>query len=466
MRITMDMMFNNYNSNLNDSFNLLNKTYQCAMDYRTFEKPSDDPFKAAQAFHIRRELDQNADYQSNLSTVKNAFTTAESTLGIVGNILKNASSTDALGGITGTKNLSDRNTIADKVDKMKEALVTDLNQKYGNQYLFAGAASGADKAPFSVVNDQLYYRGINVDTGENLNGASTTINYTANSEPKTMQIDFGKDIGKQLNGYSIKIVSDTTASDISTSISGQEITVTVTGTTTKSDLQSYLRDSSSATGFGTVLKDQGIISDANNVNGITLSGLPDNGNDIVQTGSSAEAITDIVDLDSLANEKVYVDIGLGLRTDSDGNVVDQTAFNSAISGLKAVGYGMTTDKDGNTVPNNAYSLLTKFTSMLRDENLNSPDLVEQTEPYMKALTKAHENIVAARSDVGSRETFLTNTKNYLESVNTNLSDRDDEVEIVDMLDAYTDYSYQYYCYQAALKVGSTVLQSTLMDYMS
>ena len=40
------------------------------------------------------------------------------------------------------------------------------------------------------------------------------------------------------------------------------------------------------------------------------------------------------------------------------------------------------------------------------------------------------------------------------------------VEQIDMADAITEFSWQQYCYNAALKVGNQLLGQTLIDYMN
>ena len=41
-----------------------------------------------------------------------------------------------------------------------------------------------------------------------------------------------------------------------------------------------------------------------------------------------------------------------------------------------------------------------------------------------------------------------------------------EIEQVDMADAITEFSWAQYCYNAALKVGNSILSQSLIDYMS
>ena len=41
-----------------------------------------------------------------------------------------------------------------------------------------------------------------------------------------------------------------------------------------------------------------------------------------------------------------------------------------------------------------------------------------------------------------------------------------DIEQVDLADAITSFSWDYYCYSAALKIGNQLLSQTLIDYMN
>ena len=40
------------------------------------------------------------------------------------------------------------------------------------------------------------------------------------------------------------------------------------------------------------------------------------------------------------------------------------------------------------------------------------------------------------------------------------------LEQVDLADAITEFSWDYYCYSAALKIGTQLLSQSLIDYMA
>ena len=66
--------------------------------------------------------------------------------------------------MNGDKDLDSRKLIAQTIRGNMESMVQSLNAKYNDDFIFGGQAT--DEPPFSLDKDyNLYYRGINVDTG-------------------------------------------------------------------------------------------------------------------------------------------------------------------------------------------------------------------------------------------------------------------------------------------------------------
>ena len=570
MRITSGMISSQYSSSLNQAINQLNKAGTTAYDYRAFEKPSDNPFLAGQTFQVRRQLDLNENYSSNIQNLKGAASSAESTLNTVYGVLTNAQ-TSVIAAITASTSDSGRNTYANNLETMQKAILSDMNAEYGNRYLFSGAGAYGD-APFSVDSSgNLLYRGINVDTGENTNGASATVSYDytdANNvtTTKSMQINFGTGISDKLNGYTVSLTTGGSSDSITVSTSpSKTISIALQSGETKQDLQNLLQGAGSTT-FADALSSAGITGiTTDDLSKITIGGMDDPGveNDVIsengntastvsagisslsyndagntsgtiqinfggstyngysvsvttgaksnavtvdgdtntitielkdgasqtdlqsllqtkvdsgitvsvdagnaiyesKTATSSAGITNYVSLDDLASEASYVDIGLGMKTDADGNVVGQSAYNAAMPGIGFLGSG--TDLDSG-IPGNVYSLMGKISGILKDSSLSGDQLMDALKPYTDQFSTAVDQFSAQKAQVGTDINFLDSTDTFITNVNLNLQTRDENVEYVDPSDAITNYSMQIFCYQAALHVGSSILQPTLLDYM-
>ena len=551
MRITMGMIANQYKTRLNQSLQALSNANMRATNYRSFNKPSDDPFAAAQTYQVRRETQLNQNYQSNLGNVQDSLKTSESTVRLVSSIVSNADSTDVLGAVNGSMTEDTRSAIVKELRSMRDSIVSDMNAKFSDQYLFGGAGTGSP--PFSVDADgNLLYRGVNVDTGVNTNGASATV--TNNS---STQIDFGSANAADLKGYSIVVQTGTEG----VAVSGNTITVSLDSAhATKGDLQDVLRDSTkwsgdpipadvdvskinvsgtptdaatvSKSGAATQISDDGKSTVTNNsstqinfgkenagklddysivvqtgTEGVAVSGntitvsldsahstkgdlqrvlqdstkwsgdpIPDDVDvtKITVAGSADDAatvspsdgtpptvqssqISDKVDLNDLANEKVYVDLGFGLQFDGDGNIVPQSAYNTSLPGISIIGYGM--NDDG--TPKNVYSLMGKIADLLDSDNVS----MDTIQPYLDSFRQTESNITTQISDIGAKEKFLTSTQTHLEDTSDNLTEKDNDVEFVEPSDAIMDWMTQQFCYQAALQMGTNILQPTLMDFL-
>ena len=182
MRVTTSMIAGNYSSNLQSLQNTLNVKLNHAYTYRAFDKASDNPLKASEAFQIQWEMDLNSQYQNNLSNETSSAKTADSILVNVEEALSSANSTSMLQGITGTMSQTDRNALAKQIEGYRDSIISEMNSQFADQYLFAGRGSSA---PFSVSqdadgNDVILYRGVNVDTGLDSDGNSVDLSNLAN----------------------------------------------------------------------------------------------------------------------------------------------------------------------------------------------------------------------------------------------------------------------------------------------
>jgi flagellin-like hook-associated protein FlgL len=96
--------------------------------------------------------------------------------------------------------------------------------------------------------------------------------------------------------------------------------------------------------------------------------------------------------------------------------------------------------------------------------LNDSEL-KTIEKYTDVFDKSQDAFEAGQSKVGNNIKFLDSTSDYLSDLKLNLADKDNDVEYVNPYDAIEEYYSQMYCYNASLKVGSQILQQSLMDYL-
>ncbi len=435
MRVTIGMISNQYRTRLSESLGSLNYYANRATTNRRFNKTSEDPFSAALAAKIRRATQENEDFTSNVEDASSRLVTGQSAMMTVNSVVQQVGSTDVLQGITGTMSADDRSIIAKKLRRMQETIVAAANTKYADQYIFGG--SGTSTPPFTVENGKLLYRGVDVDTGINTNGASAKVGNTT--------INFGKENTDKLNGYTVQLSGG--ASSNSVTLSGTTIQIALKDDATNKDLQDMLQSQLPGliTGTGT------------DFSKVTVSGNPS----LTIAPSStpvSSAISNKADLSALANEPMYVDLGLGLSFGADNTTVNsQSAFDMSMTGISFLGYG----KNADGVPENLYSLMGTIADKLESSNFS----VDDVDPYINQFNKSGQNLLGKITESGTKSNFLDYAKTRLETQSDNLAEQTDNVEYVSPADAIMDWKMQDYAYRAALQIGTNILQPTILDFM-
>lgn len=172
-------------------------------------------------------------------------------------------------------------------------------------------------------------------------------------------------------------------------------------------------------------------------------------------------------LKALAEEVQYVDIGLGMKESSPGEVIDGSAFDMALPGIDFLGYGV--DEDGD--PLNVAVLMYKLGDIFSrcDPETGDYETAADEEAANRLVSKlnlAHDATTEKYVELDTRAQFLTTNTDRLTLQQSALNEQILNVEQVDLADAITDFSWQQYCYNAALKVGNQLLGQSLIDYMN
>lgn len=205
MRITSSMMTKSYARNLNKSANEMNDLNNKVITGRKFSKGSEDPISAIKAYRLRRQYKDTETYDTNIDDADSYLTMAETNLTEISSNCELVY-TSYLKGITGTTASDDREIIAKQLDNLQESILTSLNAKIGDRYVFGGTSK--DVIPFTVdsTTGELFYKGINVNDGSNkLNPPLTNAEGLAKLkelENETMNVDLGlgmKFTGDELN---------------------------------------------------------------------------------------------------------------------------------------------------------------------------------------------------------------------------------------------------------------------------
>ncbi len=155
------------------------------------------------------------------------------------------------------------------------------------------------------------------------------------------------------------------------------------------------------------------------------------------------------------DDGVYYDIGMGLKTDGAGKVLESTALNISNPGSEVFGTG--TDADG--ITNNIYNLLGEIAQQFEDNDLTNLD------KYVSKLETISDDVLINYANVGQKTNFVEFLSNRLTTNEYNAETKQSSLEGIDEAEGIVDYNTQEAAYQAALAMGSKILQSSLLDYM-
>lgn len=438
IRATTGGVLRGYRSNLMNSFVTLNHARETVLTQRNFNSYAEDPAAASKAFQLRRSRmavksqydicdDTYRKYQQGFQALQSVSSMLDTENGSELSTLHDAA-LRVLNDPTGDA----RSTLSKTISQMSEAVIQSLNAQYGDNFVFAGA--DGKNVPFEMVDNKLYYRGIPVDA----------------QVPKVVQDAASTQLTVDANG-----VVDAAGSYIKAD------SVTTVKDTEFADMDPADRPK--------------VVMDTDGVTPLTVDadGKPDPAGEYYLNISKMETVSqqeyetcqkNVEKLEYLANEKYFVDIGLGFKENNKGELIESSGFNAALNGLSFMGYG--TDEDGD--PKNIYSILQKLSEIAA--RTEERDWTQADYDEFDGLTKKLEDKASLfKTEFVNMSAATTKLNNNLELLEDNfytLQEQYSELEDVDMADSITSFVWAQYCYNAALKVGNSILSESLIDYLN
>ena len=188
----------------------------------------------------------------------------------------------------------------------------------------------------------------------------------------------------------------------------------------------------------------------------------------------------------LNGESKYIDVGLGHKEDK-GEAVSSTVFDSALQGTYYTGgygtkngveveiedpeTGRTEKMTVDNIPQNVISVVYEMGQILQRCDKDSGAWASKEDQFrFKALVDEYEDGCAAFrerwTEMDTQTGFLRDNSELLTDTSYSLQQQYMELEDVDPAAAISDFMFARYCYDAALKVGNSVLSQSLMDYIN
>lgn len=184
----------------------------------------------------------------------------------------------------------------------------------------------------------------------------------------------------------------------------------------------------------------------------------------------------------LNEERKDQDVGLGHK-EANGDVVSSTVFDSALQGAYFLGgYGTkdgveVKDEQGNVigvvdkVPNNVISVVNELGEILQrcrvsDGEFASKDDELRFQALFQEFEKSTSDFRERWTEMDTQSGFLRDNSELLQGTADSLKQQYMELEDADPAAAISDFMFARYCYDAALKVGNSILSQSLMDYLN
>ena len=193
MRITDGMMVGNMLKNLQNNRSELDKLNQQLSSGKQFSKPSDDPIGVTTSMGFHTKMNNYEQYQKDVNNAKSWLESTENSLSDAGEILQRSSEL-AIYGANDTLNPDDRENMSEEVKELRNELISIANSKLGQDYLFAGQASGTK--PIEVNNDYHTNNDLTLNNQNNISSvkrSSSTVltpgNYTVSLEENGGTVD-------------------------------------------------------------------------------------------------------------------------------------------------------------------------------------------------------------------------------------------------------------------------------------
>ncbi len=163
-------------------------------------------------------------------------------------------------------------------------------------------------------------------------------------------------------------------------------------------------------------------------------------------------------LDELAQETSYVDVGFGLEFDAAGNIVSSSAFDAALPGINVVGYGQTDDGTSK----NLILLAGQMAEVLEADEFDRDAYSKLWDQFRESSTPAQDTL----TELGTKSELLETTQSRLKNEKINIQAQYNNEVGIEPAEAITNMAWAQYAYSSALKVGTSIIGPSLLDFLS
>lgn len=468
MRITQNFTDRKYlknNSRLLSGYTKSMLKIESQMDYF---RSSENAINASKAMTVRKSLQDLGMYTSNLKMTKGLYEAAEQNLYTLANKVYIDVSTKLDQACNGTYNQDELDVIAHELEQYADSALKTLNSDYAERRLFGGTNNsspafstlkeddGVTDARDAVTGHRIVtYNGVPVDDitpdGAHYMERISEADYNAkvaNGEADTVvRVAYDEGYDTEINEAEYNTISANDPDSVKAVTRETE-----NGPVTKYYKTNYRYYTGEAAteaeydaskGDGSIVKVDGKYIKTANVGG---------------------------------SKPIYVDIGLGIKYNAEGEVQVGTAVDVSMNGAKITGTGLTTVKSS---VNSNYNENDPFSKASYDKQFsqNFVQLIFDTADALKAgdisranaaidlLDKSNTGILTEITTLGAKykstEFYLDKDEDYKAS----LLERQNDVEGCDMNEEITNMDAMQAAYNAMLQLSANILPRSIFDFI-
>lgn len=519
MRVSQQMLFNTYVSNMNRSLTDLVDSNIKAQTQKKVNRPSDDPVGMARILDHRETLATVKQYRNNIDTAKGWLSLSDSTLLQVSTIVTRAKEL-AEQASSGTITDDNREQISYEARQLFQQLVALSNTEYEGKSIYAGhkvdknafeeklwmttndsnvsssnfTITGSaektivvqflDSGTIGTTND-LQYRyskdGGDTFTTKTLSGTSNTLDF----DGVTMTLDNGTDV----TANAADNTNDATGTwmwvrptaqykgddEDAVNITGMGTTLGGGRTMAEGDFNSdvAVRIDSTATLAsnisysysldGGVTWDEGNIKSADGVAsnvvlsipGGTLTIFSNGGVNTLTSGAQFIVRPDTAAINLQIQENEYVRIN-DVGKDIFGGIYEAPGSSNASPVFNA--NSMLTGSNASP-SHNLFETMGNLVAFLETNNQSG------VQECLDSLGLSQKHVLTQEADVGGRENRLSVADSVLSGLELNEKERISHIEDVDIGELMTQLSQQQIVYEAVLKSSSMIMKQNLLNFI-
>ena len=470
MRITNQMMVNSTMANIQVNKKQVNTLETQLSTQKKINKPSEDPVIAIRALRLRSSLEQVTQYlNKNIPDADSWLKTTEGAVDEAVSVI-----TDLYAyceqGATDSYSPSERSTLAESLNKLRDAYYAEGDVEYAGRYLFSGYMTDtpltyqsdetAAKADFTITQEF---------TRENIELKTVYTNAYSNDDILNLNVKTDAATGNVITPNVADVhrvrIGYTKVSDAGTfEIKLNDGTKIAAAAVNDSNYQPGDDEAAFNAATGEILLGENVYKQLYASDGFSFTyNNPDNAG-VVYTKKTEDIEYNInfsqkLKVNTEANEvfNMYLGRDIDDLITSVNNVIDIEAQLEKVEGM--LKQDIYSDKDSQSKLNSIKEGLTKQNELAKEEMKN------RFEYCVGTMQGYQEQASLAKADAGNRMTRLNLTKSRLTEQKTNFTNLKSENEDIDLEEVVVGYSAAQLVYNASLTAASKVIQQTLLDFL-